>query len=309
MQALRPSTTRHIRSTIRPLWGAPLREAAIDAAQDLLWFLLGLCALAAFAFFILVRYWQKLLQHQTVTLRQLSRRVQELEALGDPEFRRRLEESAPVPLESVFTLTFRFSEKFWTGTLGLREEDERFIRECGAFVGSVKLERWRSHTVASVTEVLPTSQGARWQTRALHFFSSSSADGEGVQLWELFLGPAEGAAHRADFLELQIVTREHCDCIELRARNSRRRPADSNPPDDLHFTVPLDRAMLALHRSPEPAVEGSPSAAISDPECTWKGFYSFHDEARGIEWQLWMQDLTRKAEWERWKILEAERAS
>jgi len=95
----------------------------------------------------------------------------------------------------------------------------------------------------------------------------------------------------------------------LRARNSRRRPADSNPPDDLHFTIPLDRAMLALHRSPEPAAEGPSSAATSDPECTWKAFYSFHDEARGIEWQLWMQDLTRKAEWERWKILEAERAS
>lgn len=271
--------------------------------------MLGACALVTFVFFILVRYWQRQLQHQTRSISQLYRRVQELEGLGDPGFRRRLEETAPVPLESVFTLTFRFSQKFWNDTLGLREEDERFIREWGSFVGSIKLERWRSHSVANVTEVLPTSQGARWQTRTLHFFSSRAADDEGVQLWELLLGPAEAAAHRADSLELQIVTRESCDCIELRARHSRSRPADSAASTEPLFSIPLDRAMLASRRAPEPAAEAPSGARAGEVECTWKGFYSFQDEARGIEWQLWMQDLTRKAEWDRWKIVEAEQAS
>lgn len=302
MQPRSSSLRKGYGGTIRALRGDAVREAAIDAGIDLLWLILGGCALVTFAFFLLIRYWQRLLQHHTWTIRQLSRRVQELEGLGDPAFRRRLEETAPVPLESVFTLTFRFSQKFWNDTLGLGEEDERFIRECGSFVGSVKLERWRSHSVASVTEVLPASQGARWQTRTLHFFSSPAADNEGVQLWELILGPADAAAHRADSLELQIVTREHCDCIELRARHSRSRPLDSGSPTEPLFSIPLDRAMLASRRAPEPVAPG-------DPECAWKGFYSFQDEVRGIEWQLWMQDLTRKAEWERWKIVETEQAS
>ena len=277
-----------------------LREAPIDLGTDLLWLVLGGSALVAFVFFILVRYWQKLLAHHTATIRALTRRLQDLEGLGDPAFRRRIEESAPVPLELVFTLTFHFAENFWSETLGLSPEDERFVRECASFIGSVKLERWRSHTVASVSEVLPSRQGARWQTRTLHFFSSPSADAEGVQLWELSLGPPEPVSHRPDFLELQLVARDHCDCIELRARNVGPRLVTSSEFDEPLFTVPLDRALLALHRADDPTAES---------DCAWKGYYSFDDEARGVQWQLWMQDLTRKAEWERWKLLDAVRAS
>jgi hypothetical protein len=271
--------------------------------------MLGGAALVGFVFFILARHWTKILRHQSWTLQRLSLRVHELEALADPAFRRRLEESAPVPLEQVFTLTFRFSDAFWKNTLGLRPEDERHIREFGSFVGSVKLERWRSHTVANVNEVLPTSQSARWQTRTLHCFPNASGEGDSVQLWELALGPREGALHRADFLELQIVSRQAVDCIELRARHSRPHLAASSAHDDLLFSIPLDRAMLALHRAPEPDVTSPHPGAHTDVECTWKGFYSFQDNARGLEWQLWMQDLTQKAEWERWKILDAARAS
>lgn len=274
--------------------------------------MLGGAALVGFVFFVLARHWTKILRHQSWMLRQLSLRVHELEALADPAFRRRLEESAPVPLEQVFTLTFRFSDAFWKSTLGLRSEDERHIRDFGSFVGSLKLERWRSHTVANVNEVLPTSQSARWQTRTLHYFSDSSAEGEGVQLWELTLGPREGVSHRPDFLELQIVSRHAVDCIELRSRRSRPHVAASSAQDNLLFSIPLDRAMLALHRAPEPvaaAATAAHTATPADSECTWKGFYSFQDNPRGIEWQLWMQDLTQKAEWERWKILDAARAS
>jgi hypothetical protein len=286
------------------------REAAIDTGFEILWLMLGGAALVGFVFFILARHWTKILRHQTWTLRQLSLRVHELEALADPAFRRRLEESAPVPLEQVFTLTLRFSDGFWKNTLGLRPEDERHIREFGSFVGSVKFERWRSHTVANVNEVLPASQSARWQTRTLHYFSNSSAEGDGVQLWELALGPREAALHRADFLELQIVSRHAVDCVELRSRHSRPHVAASPAQDDLLFSIPLDRAMLALHRTPEPDAVAAPDGGVrTDAECTWKGFYSFQDNARGIEWQLWMQDLTQKAEWERWKILDAARAS
>lgn len=271
--------------------------------------MLGGAALVGFVFFVFIRHWNKILRTQTWTLRQLSLRVHDLEALADPAFRRRLEESAPVPLEQVFTLTFRFTDAFWKNTLGLRLEDECYIRDFGSFVGSVKLERWRSHTVANVNEVLPSNQSARWQTRTLHYFSTTAGEGEGVQLWELALGPREGLLRRADFLELQIVSRRAIDCIELRGRHLRSRLATSPPRDDLLFTIPLDRAMLALHRAPEPGGASTHPGERAAPECTWKGFYSFQDNVRGIEWQLWMQDLTQKAEWDRWKILDAARAS
>lgn len=272
--------------------------------------MLGACALIVFVFFILASHWHNLLQRQTLAIRQLSRRIQDLEALGDPAFRRRLEESTPMPLEQVFTLTFRFSDVFWKDTLGLREEDERFVHDFGSFVGSVKLERWRSHTVVNVTEVLPTSQSARWQTRTVHFFSSPSVHGDGVELWSLPLSPPGSLVRLADLLELRIATRQNCDSIELRVRSSHTAsPGASHALAEPLFAIPLDRAMLALYRSPEPVLDALHEGAPADAECIWKGFYSFQDEARGVEWQLWMQDLTQKAEWERWKILDAARVS
>ena len=289
-------------------------EASIDTGLDLLWLVLGPCALVLFVFFILARHWQKILQRQTLAIRQLTRRMQDLEALGDPAFRRRLEKSAPLPLEQVFALTFRFSKAFWKDTLGLGEEDERFIHNFGSFVGSVKLERWRGHTVANVTEVLPASQSARWQTRTVLFFSTPSASDSSAKLWELFLNPPASHLQRADLLELQIVSRGTCDFLELSVRDSREDAASLHVAHDPLFAIPLDRAMLAAYRSPEPVLDATTGANVSESampavECSWKGFYSFHDEALGIEWQLWMQDLTQKAEWERWKILDAARAS
>jgi len=290
---------------------ASTREAAIDTGFEFLWLMLGACVVIAFVFFILARHWQQLLQRQTLAIRQLSRRVQDLEALGDPAFRRRLEASAPVPLEQLLTLTFRFSDVFWKETLGLREEDERFVHDFGSFVGSVKLERWRSHTVININEVLPASQSARWQTRTVHFFSSPSASDEGVKLWELFLGPPGSLARRADLLELQIVTRDRFDCIVLSLQNSRSDSSEFCSPEEPLFAIPLDRALLSPFRSPEPASSDANGVGDTTPasECSWKGFYSFQDEMLGFEWQLWMQDLTQKAEWERWKILDAARAS
>jgi hypothetical protein len=47
--------------------------------------------------------------------------------------------------------------------------------------------------------------------------------------------------------------------------------------------------------------QGESAAANGDP---FLAVYSREDENLGIEWQLSVRDLTKKAEWETWKILE-----
>jgi hypothetical protein len=71
--------------------------------------------------------------------------------MNDPELRRRLSDAAPVPLEQVLTLSFRLGDRFWRDTLRASDDDQKFVREYGSFVGAVKLERWRSHTVATIS--------------------------------------------------------------------------------------------------------------------------------------------------------------
>ncbi len=108
--------------------------------MEIIWPTLGICVLVCFVFFVLVQHWQRVLRHQTWTIRRLNERVRLLEEVDDPEFRRKLGESAPSPLEQVFTFSFRLSDQFWRDTLHASEEDSSFIRAFGSFLGSVKIE-------------------------------------------------------------------------------------------------------------------------------------------------------------------------
>lgn len=284
--------------------------------MEFLWPALGICVIVGFVFFILAQHWQRVLRRQAWTIRQLSRRVQELEDVEDPRFRQRLEESAPVPLEQVFTLTFHLNDRFWRNTLRISEENSKFIQTFGSFVGSVKLERWRSHEVATITEVLPASKGARWQTRSLDFYADAGSASDSLTLWELRLRRPNGPAERPPSLEL-VLRR---DCVELHGHmgaglgsasgsgNGDRGEHEEN--EIVFFRVPLDRALLAEFRSSDPlsgAKHDGGNAAANAMDAngsSWQSFYSHQDEALGIEWQLCLRDLCRKAEWEHWKTLE-----
>jgi hypothetical protein len=287
--------------------------------MEILWPAMGIGVIVVFVFFVLAQHWQRVLRQQSLAIRHLVERVRNLEEMADPELRRRLSEAAPVPLEQVFTLSLRLSDRFWRDALRTTEEDRKFIRELGTFLGSVKLERWRSHTVATIAEILPDRKTTGWQTRSLDFYPDPAKRDDAMTLWELALSRPGLAAERPPSLDLVL----RADSLELRghlapaqepASVNGRRTADRE--DVIFFRVPLDPALLAEFRSADPlALEGEtdaengggnlPPDEMATSESSWQAFYSDCNEALGIEWQLRLRDLSKKAEWDRWRILES----
>lgn len=296
--------------------------------MDILWPAVGIGIAAVFFVFIVAQHWHRQLREQAWTVRHLARRIEDLEQMGDPDFRRRLGESAPVPLEQVFHFTFRLADRFWRDTLSLTDENRKFVRSFGSFVGSVKLERWRSHIVATVAEVLPDSGPASgatgWRTRSLDFYpgqapgqASNPAAGESLTLWEVPLERANGSGKRPPSLEL--ILRKNL--IELRGNSldpSMLRLHSSVPAAEISLLrVPLDPARLVDLRAADPLSSAEPSNGNGDPSASgqndaglkpslvaWEAFFCDRDDSIGIEWELRVRDLTKKAEWERWKILD-----
>lgn len=282
--------------------------------MEILWPALGIAVIVVFVFYVLAQYWQRLLRQQSWTIRRLFDRVQSLEEISNPEWRRKLGEAAPVPLQQVFTFSFRFGDRFWRDAVRLGEDDQKFVREHGSFVGAIKLERWRSHTVATITEVLPDHKATGWQTRALDFYSDPFKGSDAISLWELALSHPGLSAERPPSLELFL----RANALELRGRllsathsaATNGSGAEAKDEDVLFFRVPLDTARLAEFRSHDPAdtgKNGNGNAAGEESSVngnSWQAFYSHQNDELGIDWQLRLCDLTRKSEWERWKILE-----
>jgi hypothetical protein len=281
--------------------------------MEILWPALGIAVIVVFVFYVLAQYWQRLLRQQSWTIRRLFERVQSLEEISDPEWRRKLSEAAPVPLEQVFTFSFHLGDRFWRDAVRLSDDNQKFIREHGSFVGAVKLERWRSHTVATITEVLPDRKATGWQTRALDFYSDPFKSGDALSLWELALARPGLSAERPPSLELLL----RANSLELRGRllavaqgpsGNGHGPA-AEEEDVIFFRVPLDTARLAEFRSHDPADNANNGNATGGDQIvngnSWQAFYSEQNDDLGFEWQLRLCDLTRKSEWERWKILES----
>jgi hypothetical protein len=283
--------------------------------MEILWPALGIAVIVVFVFYVLAQHWQRVLRQQNWTVRHLFERVRNLEAVADPQFLQRLTEAAPMPLEQVFTLSFRFDDRFWHDAVHASEDDRKFVREYGSFVGSVKLERWRSHTVATITEVLPDRKSTGWQTRTLDFYSDPAKSGDALTLWELALSRPGPSAERPPSLELLLRgnSMELCGHFIPPSGKVSGNGHASPPPDwddVVFFRVPLDTAQLAMFRSHDPASNGNNGngdAATRDltGANSWEAFYSGGNEDLGVEWQLRLRDLTKKSEWERWKILEA----
>jgi hypothetical protein len=283
--------------------------------MEIFWSAVGISVIVCFLFYILAQHWQQALRQQAWTIRRLTDRVQDLEDLGDPQFRRRIGESAPMPLKQVFTFSFRLSDRFWRDKLQISNENRDFIRTFGSFVGSVKLEKWRSHMVATIAEVLPDSSTARWQARSLDFYPDPAKKNDALTLWELRLAPTNKLAERPPSLELMLER----TVLELRghlASSVAGTPGNGHPDQSredevVFFRVPLDQALLAEFRCHDPA--GTLGNGNSDLGTTtipvdgssWQAFYSYGDPDLGIEWQLRLRDLNKKAERERWRILES----
>jgi hypothetical protein len=284
-----------------------------------LWPALAIVVIVVFVFYVLAQHWQKVLRQQAWTIRRLFQRVQNLEEMANPEFRRRIGEAAPVPLERVFTFSFRLSDRFWHDALRASEGDQKFVRDFGIFVGSVKLECWRSHTVATITEVLPDRTTTGWQTRTLDFYSDPARTSDTLTLWELSLSRPGFSDERPPSLEL-VLRRNSIELCAHRtqpagASSDNGHHAASSPDDVVFFRVPLDTAPLAEFRSHDPAGDGNNGNGsygtngmngMSANGNSWQAFYSHRDERLGVEWQLRLRDLTKKSEWERWGILDSE---
>jgi len=225
-----------------------------------------------------------------------------------------------MPLEQVFTLTFRLNDRFWRDAVHTTDENLRFIREFGSFVGSVKLDRWRSHTVATVSEVLPDRKESGWRMRSLDFYPDPAKPGRGLTLWELALVRTKFSTERPPSLEL-ILRDNSIDLIGHLApwegsggnghggnEHGGNGHGASEYEDVIFFRVPLDTNQLAEFRSHDPSNEvgnGNETGAGPAPAgASWQAFYSGGDEALGIEWQLRLRDLNKKSQWDRWKILE-----
>jgi len=270
--------------------------------MEILWPAIGISIIVVFVFFVLAQHWQRILRHHSWTIRRLTARLQELEAVGDPEFRRRLGQALPSPLEQVLNFSLRLDDRFWRDTICTSAEDLAFIRAFGSFLGSVKIERWRGRSVVTVMEVLPEARLAGWQTRTMDVYFEDGKAGESLTLWELPLATPRGTSLRPPSLELLLRQ----DSLEL-CRRSEFVPANfegTQHTDDraVFLRVPLDPARLAEFRihHPSSGLEEMPANGNS-----WQAFYSGGDSQVGYEWQLSIRDLEKKSDWEQWKILES----
>lgn len=296
--------------------------------MEIFWPAFVIGAIVCFVLYVLASHWQQTLRQQSWLVRRLANRVRLLEELGNPQFRRLLGESAPMPLDQVFTLSFRLNDHFWRDVLHLREEDRNYVRRFGSFVGSVKLECWRSHTVASITEVLPESKTARWQTRSLDFYPDPAGKADALTLWELRLGQPNGSSLKPASLELMLTKDaiEFCghsvdgppngSSISKASHPGADRRMGTDERDVTFFRVPLDTALLAEFRTHDPASaptngNGNEMSEVAEASITprncgeWQAFYQHRDDELGVEWQLRLRDLTKKAEWERWRVMES----
>jgi hypothetical protein len=286
--------------------------------MDILWVALAVCVIVGFVFVVLARHWQRLLVHQSWTIRQLTDRVASLEEVADPNFRRKLDESAPSPLERVYTFSFRVNDDFWRKTVQATPRQLQYIREHGNFLGSVKIEQWRSHTVVTVTEILPQAKSATWQTRSFDVFPDDLANAEHpITLWEMSLADqkADASSGRVPTLELRWREGE----LELCSRSDRFMTAEDNtvtltPHEQILFAVPLDAERLAQYRTADGSEDGNGefdevleritegvSAAAGN---SWIAMFGREDDSLGIEWNISMRDLTRQSDWKRWKVFE-----
>jgi hypothetical protein len=140
-------------------------------------------------------------------------------------------------------------------------------------------------------------------------------------LWELALAKPVAAGLRPPSLELLL----RGDTLELRASqvSAATEVHGNGHSDSQHVAqsavllqLPLDPAQLEEFRGNDPDSADGEDHAENGNRGTkqqqrlkstsyWHAFYSGSDDALGIDWELRLRDLGKKAEWERWHIWES----
>jgi hypothetical protein len=284
--------------------------------MDILWVALGVCVIVGFVFVILARHWQRLLAHQAWSIRRLTDRLHSLEEVADPNFRRKLDESAPSPLEQFYTFGLGLSDRFWRDTVETTDAQRAFIRDEGNFLGAVKIERWRSHTVLTVTELLPQNKSANWQTRSFDIFPEDLSEDAPVTLWQMPLAEAKAGAATGRVPTIELRWQD--GALALCALQDRSAAGDADvialvPDERILLSIPLDPERLEPFRQTESSAQEKlpeefdkiPGNGAASNGHQFVAFYGSDDSDTGIEWHLCLRDLARRSEWDRWRIVEA----
>jgi hypothetical protein len=284
--------------------------------MDVLWAALAICIMVGVTFYVLAAAWQRTLRSHSRALRALFQRLDALEAMEDPLMRRRIGELMPSPLEQVHILSFRLSDRFWRTALGATDQQLVHVREHGTFIGSVKIEIWRSHVSITLRELLPQGKSGGWQARTLDIYESESA--APTALWELRLEPEAGTpAAETPSVQLRYENKG----IVLAARTSARAtwPQDSDRGsvhETIVFCIPLDMEQLGEFRMAEDEIENGGT----EDEATVTSFgaerhsavgsmasFSHQDDRQGFDWELRSRNLNGRTSSPDWTIMEPPR--
>jgi hypothetical protein len=234
----------------------------------------------------------------------LERRVRALEEMsgGPRDFRHRIRDLAPMPLQRVYEFSFWTTDQFWRDTLKATREEIEYANENGTRLHSVRIEEWRSHSIAKVVETPlkgPVSYDSTRRiylhpTRSIDLYPTADWHWEGVTLWEQPLGPAE-REHMGWFprLELRLQGgRLQLSAIEGRfgrsPRLNTREPRDEN----VFFDVPLEGSKLRAFKSPDR--EANFQCADPGYQATLElADYAHEDPLRGLGWALRIHDFQK----------------
>jgi len=274
--------------------------------MDILWAAMAICAIVSVVFYVLAVSWQRTLRSQAGAIRTLVQRLEAFEEMENPVMRRKISELMPPPLEKVCILSFRLSDAFWRDTAGLTEAQIRHIHEHGTFVGSVKIETWRSHVAVTLRELPPRSQSSGWQARTVDVYATESDSG--TVLWELDLDPKLALPTRKPpTLDLRYEKKAIVLAMTCLAKEALVGISNGEPTEEkIVFRVPLDDDQLVPFRVAETDVEAG--LETGKEEGTSIESFACQDERQGIDWQLRVRDFGGSVSSGRWTVLESPRA-
>lgn len=273
--------------------------------MDILWAAMAICAIVSVVFYVLAISWQRMLRDHAGAIRGLARRLDALETMEDPFLRRRITELIPSPLEQACIFSFQLSDRFWRETAGLSEAHIRHIREHGTFVGSIKIEVWRSHVSVALRELPPRTRSAGWQTRTIDIYSTDS--GTATVLWELDLEPTVHPERKPAAMELRYENNAILLAMSHAAKQgwaeaSRGEAAQG----EIIFRIPLEAEQLVDFYVAKTGIEAGIETTMKEDASV--ASFGYQDELQGVGWQLRLHSFNGHVSSERWTTLESPRA-
>lgn len=268
--------------------------------MNIVWAALAICLIVAVVFYALALSWQRTLRGHSRAIRTLHQRLESLELMEDPFLRHRISKLAPSQLEEVWIFNLNLSERFWRNAVDATENRIREFRESAPILSTVRFEIWRSHIIATVTELLPSSKAAGLQNRTINIYPSESQ--QATALWELRLEPDSNPTDKAGRL-LQLSFRNRTIEFAIRGWLMGVNEADD---ERILFRIPLDAEQLLGHR-----VENEESGEFLPNAAETEGIvlrFSDENEDTGITWRLSIRSLDGSTLPDKWKLLEPAQA-